>query len=214
VRSAKKDEDLKAKGGVGGAVRSVDGESVILLSYRNTSTLDTHPVFSWKTSAPSSKTVLILSTADGDEVWKENTSGQSAAYPADKEPLKPGGEYTVEIRSDMGGETADDFSTFNLLDEKEADEVRSVAQAIKDQYPSADDTEVRHLLLAQYFKQKQLYMDAANELKSLIAIDPNDSSSLRELAAIYSITGNRTELEEIQKKLDQIDKEAGSGTDF
>lgn len=214
VRSAKKDEDLKAKGGVGGAVRAVAGESVILLSYRNTSTLDTHPVFAWRTSAPASQTTLILSTADGDEVWKGKTSEQSIAYPSDRDPLKSGGEYTVEIRSNIGGETANDFSTFNLLEDKEAEEVRSVTQAIQEQYPTLDDAEVRHLLLAQYYKQKQLYTDAVNELKSLIALDPNDSGSYRELAAIYSITGNRMELEEVQKKLEQLEKDAGSGDGF
>ncbi len=214
VAGGDKNADLKAKGGVGGAVRAAAKTEVQLLSYLNTSTLNTRPVFAWEPSAKADSSKVTLMDEDGEELWSGKTADKLIAYPDDMDPLEPGMEYTYEVKSVIDGDEIEAASTFYILDEDEAAEVKKAVDAIKKQYAKDDDVIIQHMLLAQYYKEKELYMDAIDELKSLVALDEYDVASRMALADIYDTVGNKGAFKAEIAKVEEIEKEIGDPTAF
>lgn len=210
-----KNADLKAKGGVAGAVRSAgDKANVELLSYLNTSTTNTRPVFAWQPSANADGSKVSLMNEDGDVLWSQQTKDKIAAYPEDKAPLSKGGEYTVEVTSTIDGEDVSSSSTFYELNANEAKSVADTVKSIKNEYSKDDDLIIQHMLLAQYYKQKELYMDAIDELKKLIALDKYDVTSIMTLAQIYDTIGDKAAFKATMAQEQAAEKELGDTTKF
>ncbi|MFH1539373.1 MAG: hypothetical protein ABIH66_10470 [bacterium] len=105
-------------------------------------------------------------------------------------------------------------TSFYILGEEEAGEVKKAAEEIKKEYPEEEDVVVQHLLLAQLYKDKELYMDATDELKALIALDETDLGSRRELVDIYLLTGNAKYAERELEAIEKIRKEQGDPFEF
>lgn len=203
--------DLSAKGGVAGAVRAAgDAATVQLLSYLNTSTTETRPVFAWRPSAPSESSTVVLMNEDGEEVWKTDTKDSLAAYPEDMDPLEQGLEYTVEVTCVIDGAPVSTASTFYIVDEDEAAEIKEGVDAISKAYPEDEDVAIRHMLLGGFYKEKELFMQSLSEYEKLVAMDPFDTMSLSEIAAIHLKTGNVVEAKSVLAKVEEINKESGS----
>lgn len=202
--------DLSAKGGVAGAVRAAgDAASVQILSYLNTSTTETRPVFAWKPSAEAQGSTVVLMNEDGEEIWRLDTKDSLAAYPEDMDPLEQGMEYTVEITCVIDGAPVSAASTFYILDEDEAEAVKAGQEAIEKAYPADEDAAIRHMLLGGFFKEKELYMQALAEYEKLVAIDPYDSMSFSEIADINVKTGNLGAAKKASERVAEINKETG-----
>lgn len=214
VGGADKNADLKAKGGIGGAVRAAAKTEVQLLSYLNTTTLDTRPVFAWEPSAEADSSEVVLMDEDGEVVWSSKTEEKLLAYPEDKDPLEQGMEYTYEVKSVIDGEEVSAASTFYIFDEDEAEEISTTITSIKKEYAKDDDVIIQHMLLSQYYKEQEMYMDAIDELKSLIAMDEYDVASRYELAEIYDTIGNKDAFKAELAKIEEIEKEIGDPMEF
>lgn len=202
--------DLKTKGGMGGAVRGAGGKAnVQLLSFLNTNTTDTRPVFAWEPSSAAEKCSLSLKDEDGKEIWKTDTTDKVAAYPKENEALSVGKEYTVEVTCVIDNEPVQTSSTFYVMNADETKTVQESVTGIKGDYSADDDLVIQHMTLAAYYKEKELYMDAIDELKKLIALDANDLSSHKMLAEIYFKIGNKTEGAKEIKIADELQKDQG-----
>ena len=208
--------DLKAKSGVGGVTRAAGGEpDITILAYVNTTTTETRPVFAWQPSEEVKKVTFTLLDENGEEVWSTVTDQSVLAWPEDKDPLSQDMEYTFMITPDLGGApvTEDYSSTFYILDEEAAAEVKDTVAALKAEYSADDDMVIQHLLLGQYYKQNELYMDAIDELKKLVALDEKDVYSWAELAGIYGSIGMNIKAKEAQQKVEALEKEFGATGD-
>lgn len=216
VAGSDRDADLKAKGGVGGAVRAAEGDrpTVQIVSYLETSTTNRRPVFAWETSAEADGSRFVLMNEDGDELWIVETEDNEVPYPEDLIPLKAGTEYTFEVTSVIGGHEASMATTFYILDEEEIKEIEKAVEAINKEYAGEDDVEIRHMLLAQFYKEKEMYTDAVEELKQLVALDETDIGSRRELVAIYLLTGNGTHAEKELEAIEKLKEEFGDPFEF
>lgn len=203
--------DLTAKGGVAGAVRAAGDEATVqLLSYLNTSTTETRPVFAWKPSAEAEGATVVLMNEDGEEIWKLETKDSIAAYPEDMDPLEQGLEYTVEITCVIDGAPVSSASTFYILDEDETEEVNAGREAIEKAYPADEDAAIRHMLLGGFYKEKELFMQALGEYEKLVAMDPYDAMSFSEIADINIKTGNLGAAKKASERVAEIDKETGA----
>jgi len=218
--SAEKGEDLKTQGGVGGVVRgkvadpSLVPVGVRFLSYLNTSTINTRPVIAWETGDQMAACTLVLMNEEGETVWKQETDENIAAYPEDRDPLKRGVEYTAEVTCEGDGEQASEISTFYVLGEEEAAEVRETVKMIMQQYSEDDDIVIQHMLLANYFKEKELYNASIDEWKKLVALDAYDTVSLGELAGVYREIGDYRAVADTTAKIEKIQDELGEEYSF
>jgi len=212
-----KNADLKGKsGGVGGMVRAAGpaGPTVQIVSVLNSKTLSTRPTFAWITSKPAESSSLELLDEEGESVWTATTKDTVAALPEDHAPLKPGTEYTLTVKSIIDGDEAETSSTFVVADEKESKEVTSAVDEVKKQYSEGDDVIIQHMLLSQYYTQKELYMDAISELNKLVALDPYDYQSHIDLSAIYEKIGDKADMKTELETAETIKHKLGEDTDF
>lgn len=218
--SGKKNKDLKAKGGTGGAVRAAAADtSVQILSVLPGSTITTRPVFAWEASAKAEdgsthavtpdETAVVLMDENGEELWSSKTKDNVAAFPDTQDPLSGGMEYTIMVTATVAGEPVETSSTFYVFDKDEAGEIKDTVDAIKAEYSEGDDLIIQHMLLAQYFKQNDMFNEAIDELDKLIALDSYDIDSYYELADIYDKTGNKKALVDTITKVSAIEKELG-----
>lgn len=209
VVSSSGKKDLKAKGGVAGATRSAGAANFVqIVSYLNTNTINTRPVFAWESSSPAETTHLELMNEDGDVVWKTDTKDTVASYPENMTALESGKEYTLNVKSVIEGDTAEMSSTFFVVDKDAAEEISKTVDQIKTEYADEDNLVVQHMLLSEYYKQKELLMDSIGELKKLIALDANDVDSHIALAELYVKIGDKPDALKEQGIIDKLQKDA------
>ena len=209
-KSNKKNKSLKNKGGVGGAVRAAgDKKTVQILSVLPGSTVNTRPVFAWEPSEEASGSTVALVDEEGEEVWTAETTENVAAYPEDMDPLEMDMEYTLMVTSNLGDEQVESAATFYVYDEDTAEEIKATADEISTEYAEGDDVIIQHMLLGQYYKQNEMYSEAMDEFKKLVAMDPYDIDSYFEIADIHDKTGNNDALTKTVEKIQELEKELG-----
>lgn len=218
--SNKKNKDLKAKGGSAGAVRAGAADTTVqIVSVLPGSTTTTRPVFAWEAASKAEdggmhpvtpdESAVVLMDENGEEIWTAKTKDTVAAYPEASDPLAGGAEYTLDVTATVGGEPVKTSSTFYVFDEDEAAEINGTIEAIMAEYAEGDDLIIQHMLLAQYYKQNDMFNEAIDELNKLIALDPYDIDSYYEIADIHYKTGNKKALVETVEKVTALEKELG-----
>lgn len=206
--------DLKAKDGLGGVTRAAgDAPELTVLAYNNTATTQTRPVFAWEAPEKTVSVTFTLYDENFEEIWSVKTDKNVLAWPEDKEPLAQGAEYTFMVSADVDGTPVDKDGSFQILDKETSEEILATVEAIKTDYSAEDDMAIQRLLLAQYFKENEMYMDAADQLKAMIALDENDLYAWNELALIYKQTGMKSKLEEALAKITAIEEKFGAQDD-
>lgn len=212
-----KNADLKAKGGVGGAVRATPtaGPPLRLLTCNNTATLDTTPEIAWEPPEWAEKTLVTVTDENGDEIWSAETDKTSLAWPDDAPPLEPGVEYNVELTAVADEMELPVFSTCRALEEEEAERVKAAAETIVNGYPGDDDDRViRGVLLAGVYEEAGLHGEAAAELRALIEIDARDVEAHRRLADIYRRTSDLNGFKKEMLIVGELEAELGAEEDF
>jgi len=206
--------DLKAKNGLGGVTRAAgDAPELTVLAFNNTATTDTRPVFAWEAPENAGAVTFTLYDENFEELWAAKTDKNVLPWPEDKDPLQQGMEYTFMVSADVDGTPVDKDGAFFILDEKAAAEVMETVDAINTDYSAEDDLVIRHLLLAQYYKQNEMYMDAADQLKALAALDENDIYAWNELALVYKEMGMKSKLEQALAKIAELEEKFGAQDD-
>jgi tetratricopeptide (TPR) repeat protein len=142
-----------------------------IISPRNTYLLTNRPILRWNRPLQGAKsyTVRLKSLSSNIDIWeKQNITDNKLAYPSDLPPLEPGVEYSLIVKVEDGLSSVDEqvSVTFNVLDAKNADDVRAASALIsKQQLPE----ETKSLLLAYLYTGYYLRAEAIELLEPLAA---------------------------------------------
>jgi hypothetical protein len=188
-------DDLDLYGGAGAGTRNYGGDlagildSATITAPRRTKILDTRPVFAWSVSEPGAVALLVLNDERGDEAWATATSALQAAYPEKGPALQAGAAYSVSLTAVINGHTYTDETEFYIYPEKQAQAIRAEADKLADQFKGRDDAFARHMVLASFYRDYELYADAVRELGILLRAEPANVAAWLELADMYHATG-------------------------
>lgn len=210
--------DLKSKGGMGATVRGGGdlipgmeeaGPYIHIDNYLNTWTANDSPVFEIGTSFDADTTVLLLDEK-GAVLFRKTISGDAKV--ACPEPLKRDGGYTLVVTSKAYGETIQESSFIFVLDSAEADAINDAVKSIRDTYK--DDPAVARVMAAGYYASVKMYMEAAAELKPLLAGDPSDIQSHIAMANIYFATKNGSAFLDEMNRISALKAKLGDGAEI
>lgn len=169
-----------------------------IISPRDTRILTDKPTFRWNFATGANSFTVTL--RNGELEWTEQVSQERAcqgnvcelSYPSDKPPLQPGVSYTLEVKADTNRKSTEDIPPgFTTLDEQEAEEVRTIAQQIKDEDLPAT---ARTIKLADHYAERNLIAEAIEILEGL-AKEEKSVAVYRRLGDLYSSIGLTREAE-------------------
>lgn len=162
-----------------------DSLDLVLLVPGNTSLASDCPNFIW--NAYDSAQVYSLSVQQmGKAVWTVMTVDTFMGYPSTKERLEPG-VYLVRVCALVGQDTlARTDRSIKILG---AEEIASVADAIRALKSRKPDPFTLGLLSAKIYEQSRLRMDALREYQQLLMKEPKVSYIHKALSALYNELG-------------------------
>ena len=186
ITSDKKQAGLVALSPMRGAPRPP-----LLIEPRVSALLSNRPQFAWRSIGGASRYQITV-TNEAGAVWTREVSDTTLAYPADADSLAAGSDYTWEVMamSDTGpipGEGAREQSTFHVLSEGEAEQVRDHLGDI--QKAAGNDSEAGRYLAGSYLVGRGLYADAARSFEELVRLAPQSPGPHDALANVYQTVG-------------------------
>jgi hypothetical protein len=155
--------------------RAEQAEIPLLLTPRNTSTIETQPTFRWQPVPGATGYRLSLNLASG-ESWSRETTDTSLAYPSDAPALAPGSANVVNLAT-LDNETAVDKTLLQVVAEPELKSLTEAEKAI--QALNLAEAAERYLL-AQLYRRYELRSAAIDQLQHLIEAEPAPSASLHQ----------------------------------
>ena len=188
-----------------------EADGINTLSPRNTSLLIAPKTFQWTEAPGAMEYILTIGYFTGmDKIWQTKVNGTSpdSLYPAKRDfslqnatvPRFVLGRtylWEVEAYDKEARLIASDAAWFRILTEGESDAIGDSIELIRRSAP--DDKMTERLLLAAFYEQNELYLEAERLLKK--ALGENDHKSLHlMLADLYLVLGlTKQSRQEFQK---------------
>ncbi len=186
ITSEKKQAGLVALSPMRGTARPS-----LLIEPRVSAVLSSRPGFAWSSIGGASRYQVTV-TSEAGTVWSREVSDTTLVYPGDADSLAAGTDYMWEViaMSDTGpisGEGAREQSTFHVLSDGEAEQVRDHLGDI--QKAAGNDSEAGRYLAGSYLVGRGLYADAARSFEELVRLAPQSPGPHDALANVYQTIG-------------------------
>ncbi len=171
-----------------GACGRGETQTAQIISPRNTALLNNKPALRWLPISGASSYIVRLEELGEGEIWQLKTSQTEVIYRGTP-VLKPGTSYRLIVETEIGEKSE---TTFNILPEKEAQEVRSFKQA------STSAGQIPPLVIL--YVQNRLFAEAIEMLETAVKQGNESSFIYHQLGEIYSQIGVISEAEKAYKK--------------
>ena len=167
------------------SVRSIDKEAIRLLP-KSGCLLDTTPILRWhdlRASVPANACYSVsITDASGKSVWLDDkVNGYFVKLPTDKPVLRPGMSYTWKVSVEKSSPPCAVSGSFRVLSEVESDSEQKRAQEqtahLNNQMM---DVSGRHVMLAMYYLNRGLTLEAFQQLEAACAASP-ESKACRQM---------------------------------
>jgi hypothetical protein len=167
----------------------MDEGAPFLMAPRRTSMLTDRPTFSWRAVPGAVRYRVIVSSAEGGELWRREVEGLTLPYPADAKALARATEYLWEVEAFSDPRSLRrESSAFDVMGEREAEVVRANLVRIGETAGGAGSPAARYLA-GSYLSGQGLLLDAVGHFTDLCRLAPASPAPHAALGAVYEKVG-------------------------
>jgi hypothetical protein len=162
---------------------NIEKSIILILTPRNTSILETKPLFRWNPNQDANCCTVSVKGSEGTwtqpvEMTPDMLENPQIIY-GGKTPLKPGNKYQFQVKSNSG---AIGLTTFEVLDEITAKRVKAEIAALQKK-PIGEEAKV--LALATLERENSLHSAAIDRLSKWLSKSSKNPAPYQLLADLY-----------------------------